>query len=166
MDELAVGRLGAPHGLDGCLKVTSYSGEIEHLLTLKVVDLRKAGSALSLDVEDVSSHGEGVLMKFRGYDSPEAAKALAGYEIWVPRDKATPLEDDEYYYGDLVGCTLQHDGTPMARVEAVCDTGGGQLLEVVLPDGKSAYVPFRNEFVGAVDIGGKRIELIAPWILE
>ena len=48
----------------------------------------------------------------------------------------------------------------------MCDSGGGDLLEIQKPDGESAYVPFRKEFVGEVDLKARRIELVAPWILE
>ncbi len=166
MDELAIGRLGAPHGLEGRLKASTYSGEIEHFLRLKSALLKQGDKALSLAIEDVEAHGSGVLIKFQGYDSPESAKALSGYELWVPRDQGSPKGEDEYYYSELVGCLLMDGERELGRVSAVCETGGGQLLEALLPDGRSAYVPFRKEFTGAVDVEAKRIELLAPWILE
>ena len=87
-------------------------------------------------------------------------------ELWAPRDMAAPLGDGQYYYADLVGCSLTAGGSVLASVVAVCDGGGGDLLEVKKADGVTAYVPFRKEFVGEVDLAARRIELIAPWILE
>ncbi len=114
----------------------------------------------------VAPHGDGVLIKFKGYDSPESAKALSGGEIWVPRDKAAPLAEGEYYFADLVGCELVSGGMTLGRVAGVCETGGGQLLEAELPDGRHAYVPFRKEFTGAIDLAARTIEILAPWVLE
>ena len=166
MDRLAVGRIGGTHGLDGRLKVVSFSGESEHLTKPGPVELRNATSTLEARVEGGEPYGEGALVKFAGYDSPEAARALTGYEIWVPRERAAPRRPGEYYYADLAGCSLYVDGRPVARVAGVSDGGGGDLLEAALPDGGVAFVPFRKEFIGEVDVEARRIELLAPWILE
>ena len=166
MDELALGRLGAPHGVDGRIRLVSFSGETEHLYELTEATLKGAGRSLRVGVESVAPHGGGVLLKIAGYDSPETVRALSGMELWAPRDKASPLEDDQYYYADLVGCDLVSGDRTVSTVLAVCDSGGGDLLEARKPDGSSSYVPFRKEFVGRVDVAAKRIELVAPWILE
>ncbi|MBN2874683.1 MAG: 16S rRNA processing protein RimM [Spirochaetales bacterium] len=166
MDELALGRLGAPHGLDGRIKLVPFSGETEHLHDLAAVSLRGNGRTVQARVASVREAGASVLVKFDGYDSPEAVRALVGLELWAPRGNAAPLDDGQYYYADLVGCMLVDGDREVATVVAVCDSGGGDLLEIAGSDGKSAYVPFRKEFVGRVDVAAKRIELIAPWILD
>ena len=76
------------------------------------------------------------------------------------------LQADQYYYADLVGMSLVVGADIVATVIGVCEGGGGDLLEVRRPDGTSAYIPFRKEFVGRVDIAAATIELTAPWILE
>jgi 16S rRNA processing protein RimM len=166
VEQLALGRLGAPHGVDGRIRLVPFSGETEHLFSLTGATLKGPGRELTVRIESVREFGSGVLLKIAGYDAPETVRALSGMELWAPRDKAAPLEDGQYYYADLVGCALVSDGAEVAKVIAVCDSGGGDLLEVEKPDGASAYVPFRKEFVGEVDLKTRRIELVAPWILE
>jgi len=166
VDELALGRLGGAHGVGGRIKFVPFSGETEHLLSLESATLKGKGSTMSVRIESVQDIGDAVLLKIAGYDSPEAVRALSGLELWAPRDRAAPLSDGQYYYADLVGCELVSDGCVVASVVGVCDGGGGDLLEVEKPGGGSSYVPFRKEFVGQVDIAARRIELIAPWILD
>ncbi|MBU0929254.1 MAG: ribosome maturation factor RimM [Spirochaetes bacterium] len=166
MDELALGRLGAPHGVRGDVRLVSFSGESEHLLELSEATLKGGGREIRIAIESAREFGDGALLKIRGYDSPETVRALSGMELWAPRDKAAPLDDDQYYYADLVGCSVYSGDSTVATVVAVCDGGGGDLLEVEKAGGGSAYVPFRKEFVGRVDIASRRIELVAPWILE
>lgn len=166
MDRLAVGRIGAPHGVDGRLKVVSFSGEIDHLLSLTGAELRQGERTMSVRFQNVRPNGDGVLIKVEGYDSPEKARELSGFELWVERKYAAPLEEGQYYFADLVGCSLVSGDKVLASVVAVCEGGNGTLLEVSIAAGGSSYVPFRNEFVGAVDIKARRIELLAPWILE
>jgi 16S rRNA processing protein RimM len=166
VEDLALGRLGAPHGVDGRIKMVSYSGETEHLLALTEATLRSKDQSRLMHIESVHENGSSVLVKFAGYDSPEAVRALSGLEVWASRDKAASLEEEEYYYADLVGCDLAADGGTVATVVGVCDAGGGDLLEARKPDGSVFYVPFRKEFVGAVDIASRRVELLAPWLLD
>jgi len=166
VDELALGRLGGAHGVEGRIKFLPFSGETEHLLSLRSATLKGKGSDLTIQIESVQDIGDAVLFKIAGYDSPETVRVLSGLELWAPRDKAAPLSDGQYYYADLVGCDLFSDGCVVASVVGVCDGGGGDLLEVEKPGGGSSYVPFRKEFVGQVDIAARRIELVAPWILD
>jgi 16S rRNA processing protein RimM len=165
VDELAIGRLGGPHGVEGRIRLVVFSGEADHLLSLTEAKLKGADKAMTLRIEDIQSHGDGALIKFAGYDSPETVRVLSGLEMWASRDKATPLYEDQYYYADLVGCVLAVGEKPVGTIVGVGEGGGGDLLELSRPDGTTAYVPFRKEFIGKVDVAGKRVELIAPWIL-
>jgi len=167
MDMLSVGRIGAPHGLDGRLKVLSYSGEVDHFPALGDVVLRSGERQFHATVESAIPHGPGALVKFTGYDSPEVARELTGFDILVSRDKAAPKKPGEYYIAELVGCDLvDQTGKVLARVVAVCDGGAGDLLEVQGSEGPTVLIPFRDEFIGVVDIDSRRIELVAPWILH
>lgn len=179
MDLLVTGVIRSAHGLDGFVKVESSSGEVEHFATLSDVVLRAGRQADSGDpgkryeIETVEGNAHCLLVKFRGVDTPEKAKDLAGMEILVPRDKACPVHAGEYYVNDLCQCVLVYKGTPMGTITDVMEGGAGDLLEVTLTDGlslelskRSCLVPFRKEFVGKVDIKAKTVELMHRWILE
>jgi 16S rRNA processing protein RimM len=174
---LAIGRLGAPKGLRGDLKVHSYSGEFDHFLDLKSVQLRGQDPAtgaprtLQLRVSRVERSGGGLSMAFAGYDSPEAARALTGMDILAERADCAPLAENEWYVADLVGLSLVLEGKAVAKVRSVLEGGSDPWLEAVIPGaaggpGRTALVPFRKEFVGEVDLGAGTIELLAPWLLE
>ncbi len=165
---LATGLIGGPHGIHGELKVRSCSGETEHFSQLTHVTLRKAGAPreLEFEVEHVRTHGEKVLLKLVGIDTPEAARKLNGFEIWVERDRAAPCAEDEYYIADLVGLALVYQGREVATVRSVWDNGATAMLEVETVANKTAVVPFQERFVGEVAPAEGRIELLTDWILE
>ncbi len=167
MDKLVIGRLGAPFGVRGHLKLRSSSGEYGHIARLAELELRGPdGRAKRLRVAELVDAPGGAAVRFEGLDSPEAARPYVNFEILADRADAAPLAENEWYIGDLVGCDLVHAGIVAGTVEAVVDGAADPLLETRLPDGRTALVPFRKEFVGEVDVGAKRIELVAPWILE
>ncbi|MCM1408737.1 MAG: ribosome maturation factor RimM [Treponema brennaborense] len=185
---MSVGIIRAAFGLAGDVKVESTSGEHEHFSRLTEVTLRKAGAETAAVVEAARTSGAFLLVKFAGIDTIEQAKALAGSEIVVPRDMACPLRTGEYYIEDLKGCSLVYYGEnidgPAAGTETagtaagiitdVVEGGAGYLLEVLPAEsadsGKTArrtvMVPFKNEFIGTIDIDRKLVCLMHLWILE
>ena len=194
-EQIAIGRLGAPKGVRGDLKVHSYSGETAHFLKLKEVVLKAGpglakpspGSAgLKLKVLRVAAEGDSLTMAFAGYESPEAARALTGLEIIVPMESAAPLRPGEWYVDDLVGLSLMVEGKAVAIVRAVLEGGPEPWLEAQrssadrdpsrsAPDSNgtakrssagTSLIPFRKEFVGEIDLEAGTIELLAPWLLE
>lgn len=109
--------------------------------------------------------GDGLLMKFRGIDTPEAAKQLAGHEIWIPREAAAPLTEGEYYTADLHGCGVYVDGEKAGTVTGMTESGLYDLLIVDTGAGER-LVPFDRRFIGRVAPAEGVIELLAKELLE
>jgi 16S rRNA processing protein RimM len=174
-ERFAAALVGAPFGLTGRLKIEPLSGEGGHLLGLKKVVLRlqtakkehpKAAPLPEKEfiIEEIFTSPLSV--KLEGIDSPEAAKALRGAEILVPREQAAPLYEGEFYIEDLRGLEVVVEGRTAGTISDVVEGGGGFLVEVLLLSGEKRLVPFRNEFFGPVDPAAGRAELLNRWILE
>jgi 16S rRNA processing protein RimM len=165
--QFVVALVGIPFGLKGFVKVRPLSGESAHLRRLDSVLLRKGPVETVYEVEETAGSGPALLMKFRGIDTPEAAKALTGAELVTDRAHAAPLKAGEFYIEDLRGIpvTLQ-TGELVGEITGVLEGGGGFLAEVRLPTGEPRLVPFRNEFFGEVDPENQRAVLLEGWILE
>lgn len=167
MSELkAVGKVRTSFGVHGELKFLSYSGDYDHFERMTQVILKKGQVEKQVVLESIRWSGDQPLMKIRGIDQPETAKAFADFEIWVSREQAAPLQEDEYYLSDLVGFKLVYDGHEMATVTGFLEGGTTELLEVRKSNGKTAVIPFMNRYLGDIDLAGKQIELKVEWILE
>ncbi len=158
-DMLAVGVVTATHGVAGELKVRSFSATPESLIGLTEALFRKGTTERRLRLTSVRAQPPGVIVRVDGLDSPETARRLIGFELWVPRDRALPLAPGEYYMADLCRCRLWFDGEEIGPVRSVWDGGPAQLLEVLRKDGAVRLVPFTGHFVGEVDLEAGRIEL-------
>ncbi len=168
-DYLAVAKLGAARGLDGSLRLTSYSGAYSHIEA--VSDILVGGKtgfadATSMRIARVDVGGWGASIVFEGYETPEKARELVGRELFLPRSKACPKSDGEYYVADLVGMRVTVDGRTIGSVHAVIEGNADDLLEVRRENGTTSLVPFRKEFVGTVDEEKGELEIVSPWILE
>ncbi len=162
---IAVGIIASTHGVRGELKVRSLSGEAGHLLGLREATRRRGDEETPVTFVGVRPQGPGVIVKVPGLETPEKARALIGFEIWVPREMAAPLAGGEYYAADLCGCRLEFNGQEVGRVRSVWEGGPTQLLEVVGRGGKSFLVPFSDHFIGEVDVSGGTILLTEEEVL-
>ena len=163
---LTIGKIRTSFGVKGYLKVLSFSGEMEHFLSLDSVELYLDNKKKSFKVEDVSEKNGELLMKLAGIETPEEGKRYAGWEIRVPRENAAPLRDGEYYHADLCRCSLYCNNTEIGRVLRIIEGGNGELLEIEKEDGTAVMIPFHKEFIGKIDIAKGKIELLTDWILE
>ncbi len=174
VDSFVIGIVGSPFGVKGFVKIHVPSGETAHLESLKRVALRLKGTEKNYEVEESGGAAASFVMKFKGVDTPEAAKPLAGAELVAPREGAAPLAEDEYYIEDLRGLAviLGAAGSGDAGAETVgeltdvLEGGGGQLAEIRLRDGSHRLVPFRNEFFGKIDLEKRTAVLRERWMLE
>jgi len=167
-ERFVAGIVGAPFGLEGFVKVKPPSGEVEHLLKLRQATLRQDGKERQLAIEESDASGPIVLMRFAGFRSPEAARALTGAELLVSREEAAPLQPGEFYVEDLKGLAVcaAEGGDTLGHIAAIIEGGGGDLIEIRLNSGELKLVPFREEFVAAVDMDKGRMLLHNLWVLE
>lgn len=165
MDEIAIGKIRTSHGVLGFLKVLSFSGQTEHFLELKEFVLKKNGKTKVLAVESIRASGSTIFVKLEGIDSPEVGKTYAGWEIWATRKFAAPLEPGEYYLNDLNGCKIVNSGKILGRIIGISENRINDLLEVKTENGVF-IIPFKDEFIGDVDIASHKVELKAVWLLQ
>ena len=176
--QLVVGFIRGSHGFMGECKVESASGEYEHLLKLKEVTLRLGDISREVKVESISLGHNIAYVKFEGINSDSDVMKYNRFELLVPRKYCKPLKKDEWYIEDLRDCSLVYEGKDdpatldapkvLGKITDVLEGGGGYLLEVSLSEGcdRRVLVPFRNEFIGKVDVKNGTVQLMHLWILE
>ena len=162
---IAIGYIKTSYGVRGYFKVASYSGETEHFYKLRTVWLKRQGVTRQFAVENVTEKSGDILLKLKGIDTPEAAKMFSTWDVTVPREFASPLQEGEFYFCDLFGSTLLHEGKEMGVVKSVIDSGASHLLEIECEKG-IVLVPFLDRFIGEVDTKSKTIELKETWFFE
>ena len=193
-DKFVVGIVRGSHGITGEFKVESTSGEYEHFADMDEVTLTNGTVSRLAKVESVSEGSNILYMKLEGINSPEEAAKFNRWEIVVPRNKAHKLQKDEWYIEDLKGCSIWYKETAgdtapafdensiVGTVTNVLEGGSGYLVEILLSEScsflsddvkltrkgnpKTVYVPFKDEFIGKVDVDNRQMQLMHLWILE
>ena len=106
----------------------------------------------------------GLAARLSGIVNKEQADDLKGTKLFVPRDRLPSLQEDEFYYSDLIGMIVYDTGgNELGKVQAVLNHGAGDLLEVHGVNLKtSILIPFTKEAVPTVDIAARRIVTDPP----
>ena len=96
----------------------------------------------TLPLKSVRAHKAGALARFAEITDRNAAEALRGTELSVPRSALPDLADDEFYYEDMIGLScVTEDGEAAGKVCAVYDFGAGDIFEIEKLDGRKFMVP-------------------------
>jgi 16S rRNA processing protein RimM len=101
------------------------------------------------------------ILRLEGIDSRDAIVALRGEPLLVDRVEAPPLEEDEYYAADLVGCAVVDGGRPVGEVERVIAYPSCEVLVV-----GSLLIPIIDDAVRSIDLDGRVIEVSLEFLGE
>ncbi|MGE5088042.1 MAG: ribosome maturation factor RimM [Candidatus Levyibacteriota bacterium] len=161
-----MGRIAAPYGVRGAIKVQPLSADPAALLDHRQWWLRSRGEPPQWQPRAVQSarmHGAALVAQVDGVDTREAAAALRGAEVGVPRDELPELAPGEYYQGDLVGMTVENrEGVALGRVAGFVESGAHPLLQVTDGAGIERLIPWVAQYVIEVDVGAGRIGVDWP----
>ncbi|MBF0380043.1 MAG: ribosome maturation factor RimM [Magnetococcales bacterium] len=156
IDLLVVGRLVGSHGVRGELKVNSFTEQKEDLLNFPdwILGL-KGGPYKSYTLVSGRGNAKGLIVRLSGVDDRETAQALSGNDIWVPRSQLPDLDDDQYYWNDLIGMmVVSEDGEELGRLQHLFETGANDVMSVD-SQGEERLIPFTQEIVLNVDVANK-----------
>lgn len=158
---ILVARVGAAHGICGEVRVKPYGDD--PLAFASYGPLETADGARLIVVSARPQKGV-VLVRFMGADDRNAAEALNGVDLFVPRDRLPePEDDDEFYHSDLIGLSaVTASGERVGTVVAVPNFGASDLVEVEPDSGRSFYLPFTAAFVPEIDLAAGRIVIEIP----
>ena len=162
---VAVARVAKPRGVKGevaCDLLTDFPERFGWLEEL--VAVFPGGRRERLKLEGQWLHGGRVVLKFAGFDSPEASAALAGCELAVPESEAVELEEGEFYDWQLEGCRVETvGGRELGAVREVLHTGGEAPVLIILDErGRESLVPLAESICVEIDVAAKLIRVDAP----
>lgn len=127
------------HGIAGEVRLKLFAED--------VAGLKQHGSFNdgALTLKSVRSGNNGAIARFAEIADRNAAEAMRGTELAVPRSALPPLEPGEYYHADVIGLPcVDLAGIAIGTVVAIENFGAGDVIEIERPDGKRAMAPFSD----------------------
>lgn len=176
-DLVELGRIGEPYGLKGWVNVQPSSEQPEVLLKARqwwvsrvrpaadgaVRKVNKPGSAdlvfEQFKVLEVKVHADRLVAHLEGVEQRELAAQFKGCRVYVSRSRFPALPDGEFYWVDLIGCSVRNlQGVAMGEVQEVVDHGAHPILVVQHGD-HEMLIPFVEAYVPKVDPAARIIDV-------
>lgn len=160
---IVMGRVSAPFGVKGWVRVQPYTEKIDNLFRYPKWWLAAASGWDVMEVDEKSVHGDVLLVRFAGMDRREQAETLKGKEVAIPRHELPTAEPGEYYWADLVGLAVENTrGQALGHVERLFESGANPVL--VVAGDRERLVPFVDAVVKQVDLAAGK--LLVDWELD
>lgn len=160
---LDIGTIVGTHGLKGDLKVRLNSGDPDLLMTMKKIHLRlPTGKTLEVDINRQVLHKGQVLLRLRGYESINLVEPLVGGQVLVEQESLPPLDDNQYYWGDLKGLNVidQERGD----IGQLTDMFSSAAHDTYVVKGRCGeiLIPAVGQFILDIDLNGRVMQVALP----
>lgn len=152
-DMLRVGVISSTHGVRGEVKVFPTTDDPARFEELETVLLDTGKEKLELEIAGVKFFKNMVILKFKGYDSINDVERYRGKDLWITREQAVPLGEDENFVADLIGLAVVTDGgETLGTMKDVMFTGANDVYVVERENGKELLLPAIKDCVLDVDL--------------
>lgn len=152
-DMLQVGVITQTHGVRGEVKVFPTTDDVNRFKKLKQVILDTGKETMPLEIQSVKFFKQFVILKFKGIDNINDIEKYKRCSLYVTREHAVPLEEDEYFIADMIGmkvCT--EDGNIFGTLKDVIETGANDVYVIENAEHGEVLVPAIKECIRSVDI--------------
>jgi len=165
---VVMGRVVAPYGIYGWLKVLPDTEAIDGLFDYDTWWLGKDGDWREMVVETAKIHNDVIVVKLQGINDRDAAFACKGKQIAVPRAQLPEPDENEYYWSDLLGLHVKNlQGVDLGVIDDILETGANDVLVVKAPTAKVEAADKAVTSKGAKEKAQERLlPFIASVVLE
>ena len=160
-DTLVVGKIGAPYGVKGWVKINSYTDESAGIFDYTPWILSDGKSYL---VDQWRRSGKALVAKIEGIESRDDAERIKNADISIQEAQLPALEGDDFYWRDLIGMQVETlEGYGLGTVKELFETGANDVMLVKARSNdafgqKERMLPFiRESVIKSVDMQAKTI---------
>jgi len=145
-EKILVGKITGLHGVKGWVKVFSDTDPRDGITKYRSWFLQlpnaNAGQWREVKLEAGRSQAKTVIAKLEGYDDRDESMQLVGARIAINPDQLRPLDEDEFYWRDLIGLrVVNQQDVELGIVEGLIETGANDVL-VVKTETQERLIPW------------------------
>jgi len=155
---LKAGTITQPFGIKGDTKVYPHTDDPAIFKKIKKVFMEKNGTYEEYEVESARMALPLVILKFKGIDTPEEIRTFRQRDIYILREDASPLEEGEYYFADIIGMDVTDDtGVYRGKITDILQTGANDVYEITAEDGTTFLLPAIKDCIINVDVAENKM---------
>jgi 16S rRNA processing protein RimM len=154
-----MGRVMAPFGVKGALKVEPFGDDRDSLRRHSAWWVGKPGNLVQVEVLECRAHDAHLVARFEGCSDRDQAGKYRGFEVALRREELPQTAEHEFYQADLVGLVVVNaKGEQLGRVTGFLPTGANEVMRVA-HEGKERLLPVAGEVIRKVDLEAGTIEV-------
>ncbi len=167
-DLLKVGVITSTHGIRGEVKVFPTTDDPKRFLDLEEIILDTGKEKKTLSIQYVKFFKNMVILKFKEFDNINDVEIYRQKDLYVTREQAVPLEENEYFIADLIGLkAVSDEGEELGEIADVLQTAANDIYVIKKQGTSDLLVPAIRECVLSVNIAGGMVTLhLLPGLRE
>jgi 16S rRNA processing protein RimM len=167
LDILVAGRITAVFGIQGWVKVFSYTDQVQSLCDYRPWWVETSVGLQELEVDDYKRHGDGLLVHFKGTDDRDDAKKWCQRDIHIKKDLLPQLPPNDFYWHELEGLKVVNqfrEDQIIGFVDCLLETGANDVLLVKgndqSIDQEERLIPYSDEFVKNINLAERTVYVV------
>ena len=157
---IVIGKIMAPHGIQGELRIKPLTDNPKQFLDLKTLTL---SNGKTLTVKGVRFHKNFVLVSCLELNTMNDVEPLRGLEIKINSEDLPVLKKDHYYVADLIGFDVyDEDNNCIGKLRDVIATGSTDVFAIKGEAKKDILIPALKVNIPNVDLKNKKINVVLP----
>lgn len=163
---LAAGKVRRPHGVRGDVLVELTTDFPERLCSPRTVYLGEKHEPLV--IKNCRSHKDGLLLRFDGFETPEAVGRFRNQVLYIAAADSPQLSEGEYYFHELLDLSvMDENGVLLGALTEIIETGANDVYVVTAPSRTEILLPAIPEVILSVDVEARRMIVhLLPGLVE
>ncbi len=167
---VVMGRIGAPYGIKGWVKLISFTDPADNLLDYRVFWIAESTGPRKIEIDEAQSQGAGLVGHISGCDVREETRGYTGKDLLLPKSEL-PRLDAGYYWHQLEGLRVVNlAGEDLGVVAHLMGTGANDVVVVrgdaASVDHEERLLPYvTGQVVKEVDLAARvlRVDWGVDW---
>ncbi len=150
MEYIKIGVIANTHGLKGELKIKSFT-DFDRFDKGNTVYIKFNNQYMKMNIKSHRIHNSLDMVVFEGYEDINKVELYKGSDVYIHINDRDELDDDEFYYDELIGLNVYYNEELLGKVTNIMDVPQGEILVVKRDGKKDVLIPFENKFIPHID---------------
>lgn len=162
MNYFNVGKIVNTQGLQGELRVMSVTDFAdERFKKGAILSLFNEKNQFVMEVE-IANHRKQKnfdIIKFKGLYHINDVEKYKGFTLKVAEENLTDLEDDEFYYHEIIGLDVYENDVLIGQIKEILQPGANDVWVVARRGKRDLLLPYIPPVILNVDIANNRVDV-------
>ncbi|MCM3205142.1 ribosome maturation factor RimM [Paenibacillus illinoisensis] len=157
-----VGKIVNTHGIRGELKIMPLTDfpEVRFAKNAELYLFTPENHPVLVHVESARLHKNMYIVRLKEYGNINEVEKFKGGIAKVSKENLAELEENEYYFHQIVGCTVvTEEGENLGTISEILTPGANDVWVVKTTAGKEILLPVIDDVVLDVDVNEKLVKV-------